>query len=75
MEIYDFWNTSPILIWEFGKAILRGKIISYSSYKKTPTNQSPNWKKKNQRTMRLIPWSRYSVNCCIINEIKKSFKT
>lgn len=30
----DSPNLSPSLLWETGKAVIRGKIISYSSYKK-----------------------------------------
>lgn len=34
METNDSPNTSATLLWETSKAVLRGKIISYSSYKK-----------------------------------------
>ncbi len=34
MEMNDSPNTSATLLWQTGKAVLRGKIISYSSYKK-----------------------------------------
>lgn len=34
LEINDSPETSPSLLWETGKAVLRGKIISYSVYKK-----------------------------------------
>ena len=34
LEDNDSPNLSPSLIWEAGKAVIRGKIISYSSYKK-----------------------------------------
>lgn len=34
MELNDSPNISPSLLWETGKCVIRGKIISYSSYKK-----------------------------------------
>lgn len=34
MEINDSPDISPTLLWETGKAVIRGKIISYSSHKK-----------------------------------------
>ena len=34
LELNDSPETSPALLWESGKAVLRGRIISYSSYKK-----------------------------------------
>lgn len=32
LEMNDSPDTSPSLLWETGKAVIRGKIISYSSY-------------------------------------------
>lgn len=40
MEMNDSPNTSPTLLWQTGKAVLRGKIISYSSYKKRKDTKS-----------------------------------
>ncbi len=34
LEINDSPNTSATLLWETGKAVIRGRIISYSSHKK-----------------------------------------
>lgn len=34
LELNEYPGSSPTLIWETAKAVLRGKIISYSSYKK-----------------------------------------
>lgn len=34
LEDNDSPNISPSLLWETGKAVIRGKIISYSSHKK-----------------------------------------
>lgn len=34
LELNDSPETSPSLLWETGKAVLRGKIISFSVYKK-----------------------------------------
>ena len=34
MEINDSSNISATLLWQTAKAVLRGKIISYSTYKK-----------------------------------------
>lgn len=45
MEINDSPEISPTLLWETAKVVLRGKIISYSSYKK-----KRNMNSKNQRT-------------------------
>ena len=33
-ETNDLPNISPSILWETAKAVMRGKIISYSSYKK-----------------------------------------
>ena len=34
METSDLQETSPLLLWETSKAVMRGKIISYSVHKK-----------------------------------------
>lgn len=40
LETNDSPNLSPSLLWEAGKAVIRGKIISYSSYKKKQEQQA-----------------------------------
>ena len=42
LEMNDSPEISPSLLWETGKAVLRGKIISYSSYKKKQQQQLEN---------------------------------
>lgn len=42
METNDLANTSPTLIWETVKAVLRGKIISYSTYIKKKEHEEEN---------------------------------
>ena len=42
LEINDVPEISPSLLWETGKAVIRGKIISYSSYKKKQEQQQMN---------------------------------
>uniref|UniRef100_A0A0E9U7Y5 Uncharacterized protein n=1 Tax=Anguilla anguilla TaxID=7936 RepID=A0A0E9U7Y5_ANGAN len=37
LEINDSPEIAPSLLWETGKAVLRGKIISYSTHKKKKT--------------------------------------
>lgn len=39
LKMNDSPDTSPSLLWEAGKAFIRGKIISYSSYKKKQQQQ------------------------------------
>ena len=40
LKINDSPDISPSLLWETGKAVMRGKIISYSSYKKKQEQQN-----------------------------------
>lgn len=42
MDMNDSPNTSTSLLWQTGKAVLRGKIISYSSYKKRKDTELEN---------------------------------
>ena len=47
MEMNDSPDTSPTLIWETAKTVIRGRIISYSSHKKKKKeNMKKIWKTK-----------------------------
>lgn len=42
MELNDSPGSSPVLLWERGNTLLRGKIIAYSSQKKRKDNELEN---------------------------------
>lgn len=42
LEMNDSPEISPSLLWETGKAVIRGKIISYSSHKKKQQQELEN---------------------------------
>lgn len=50
LEMNDISKTSPSLLRETGKTVLRGKMISYSVYKKKEKEQEAELEQKNQTT-------------------------
>lgn len=69
LEFNDNGEVSPLILWDTLKAVLRGKIIAISSYKKTMRNKTLDELQNNLRE--LEKRHKLSLANDILDEIKK----